>query len=132
MNVEHIFGEYKYYASKQNIYEDTLFYQDKQVATRVLSCYPEYTKKYRNIISNVLYSLNDTDSVLNKIEKLKRQIRDDIVVIQSVIIDQIDTRYWIEDFNIIIQFLDKIIEYVNAKKSRKNVSVKNREKLYTH
>ena len=125
MIVEHIFGEYKYYASKQNIYEDTLFYQDKQVATRVLACYPEYTKKYRNIISNVLYSLNDTDSVLNKIEKLKRQIREDIVGIQSVIIDQIDTRYWIEDFNIIIQFLDKIIEYVNAKKSRKNVSAKN-------
>jgi hypothetical protein len=129
MIVEHIFGEYKYYASKQNIYEDTLFYQDKQVATRVLACYPEYTKKYRNIISNVLYSLNDTDSVLNKIEKLKRQIREDIVGIQSVIIDQIDTRYWIEDFNIIIQFLDKIIEYVNAKQSRKNVSAKNYKNL---
>ena len=125
MIVEHIFGEYKYYTSKQNIYEDTLFYQDKQVATRVLACYPEYTKKYRNIISNVLYSLNDADSVLNKIEKLKRQIREDIVGIQSVIIDQIDTSYWIEDFNTIIQFLDKIIEYVNAKKSRKNVSAKN-------
>ena len=125
MIVEHIFGEYKYYASKQNIYEDTLFYQDKQVASRVLACYPEYTKKYRNIISNVLYSLNDADSVLNKIEKLKRQIREDIVGIQSVIIDQIDTSYWIEDFNTIIQFLDKIIEYVNAKKSRKNVSAKN-------
>jgi hypothetical protein len=129
MIVEHIFGEYKYYKSKQNIYEDTLFYQDKQVATRVLACYPEYTKKYRNIISHVLYYLNDTDSVLNKIEKLKRQIRDDIVGIQSVIIDQIDTRYWIEDFNIIIQFLDKIIEYVNAKQSRKNVSAKNYKNL---
>ena len=129
MNVEHIFGEYKYYASKQNIYEDTLFYQDKQVATRVLSCYPEYTKKYRNIISNVLYSLNDTDSVLNKIEKLKRQIRDDIVVIQSVIIDQIDTSYWVNDFIIILQFLDKIIEYVNANYTRKNVSLRKYKNL---
>ena len=131
MNVEHIFGEYKYYASKQNNYEDTLFYQDKQVAKIVLSCYPEYTKKYRNILSHV-HSLNDAEVNLNKIRKLKRQIREDIIDIQSVVIDRIDTSYWVEEFNYILLFLDKIIEYVNANHRRKNVSVKNREKLYTH
>jgi hypothetical protein len=119
MNVEHVFGEYNYYVSQQNIYEDTLFYQDKQVATRVLSCYPEYTKKYRNVLSHISHSINDPEPVLNKIEKLKRQIRDDIVGVQSVIINQIDTDYWIDDFNVIIQFLDKIIEYVNANNRRK-------------
>ena len=125
MNVEYIFGEYKYYASQQNIYEDTLFYQDKQVAVRVLSYYPEYTKKYRNILSHISHSMNNQEAILNKIEKLKRQIRHDIVGIQSVIIDQIDTSYWIHDFNIIIHFLDKITEYVNANNRRKNVSVRN-------
>jgi hypothetical protein len=129
MNVEYVFGEYKYYASQQNIYEDVLFYQDKQVATRVLSCYPEYTKKYRNVLSHISHSINDPEPVLNKIEKLKRQIRDDIVGIQSVIINQIDTDYWIGDFNVIIQFLDKIIEYVNANNRRKNVSAKNYKNL---
>jgi len=106
-----------------------LFYQDKQVATRVLSCYPEYTKKYRNVLSHISHSINDPEPVLNKIEKLKRQIRDDIVGIQSVIINQIDTDYWIGDFNVIIQFLDKIIEYVNANNRRKNVSAKNYKNL---
>ena len=69
---------------------------------------------------------------LNKIRKLKRQIREDIIDIQSVVIDRIDTSYWVEEFNYILLFLDKIIEYVNANHRRKNVSVKNREKLYTH
>ena len=127
--VEYIFGEYKYFVSQKNIYDDILFYHDKSVARRVLSCYPEYTKKYRNILSKISHSLHDAEHILSKIEKLKRQIRDDIVDIQSVIIDQIDTSYWVNDFIIILQFLDKIIEYVNANYTRKNVSLRKYKNL---
>ena len=120
---------YKYFVSQKNIYEDMLFYQDKRVARRVLSCYPEYTKKYRNILSYLSHSIDNAGVVLNKIERLKRQIRDDIVDIQSVIIHQIDTSYWVDDFTIILQFLDKIKEYVNANYTRKNISARNYNNL---